>query len=275
MALLPTTVERLMHLEDAVVINHEAIQGGYSLLVMRAPKIAPAVKPGQFVHVQVPHLGECVLRRPFSVFKADGDRLAILYKNVGKGTRTLQYLKAGDTLSLVGPLGRGYPDLTPGSYPVLVAGGYGMAALYLVARTLSVKGVAFFGGRKAADILCVAEFEALGWKVHVTTEDGSLGRKGIVTDAMDEWFAGPGKDVRPEVFCCGPGGMLRAVAKRALERGWTAWVSVDNNMGCGVGACLTCVIKVKDEGADGWAWARACREGPVFNAEEVAWEAES
>ena len=264
-----------MHLEDAVVINHEAIQGGYSLLVMRAPKIAPAVKPGQFVHVQVPHLGECVLRRPFSVFKADGDRLAILYKNVGKGTRTLQYLKAGETLSLVGPLGRGYPDLTPGSYPVLVAGGYGMAALYLVARTLSVKGVAFFGGRKAADILCVAEFEALGWKVHVTTEDGSLGRKGIVTDAMDEWFAGPGKDVRPEVFCCGPGGMLRAVAKRALERGWTAWVSVDNNMGCGVGACLTCVIKVKDEGADGWAWARACREGPVFNAEEVAWEAES
>ncbi|HMP74806.1 MAG TPA: dihydroorotate dehydrogenase electron transfer subunit [Kiritimatiellia bacterium] len=259
-----------MKLEQAIVLDHQPIHGGYNLLRMRAPGVAPRVQPGQFIHVKVPHLDECVLRRPFSVFRADGDTLAILYKDVGKGTRTLQYLKAGETLSILGPLGHGFPAPQPGAYPVIVAGGYGMAALYLTARTSPVKGVAFFGGRAAKDILCVSDFEALGWTVHVTTEDGSLGRRGIVTDALDDWWRAEGGDLKPELFVCGPGGMLKAVAARALQEGWTAWTSADNNMGCGVGACLTCVLKVRD--GDGWTWARACREGPVFNARDVLWE---
>lgn len=261
-----------MFQEDAVVLEHAEIQGGYNLLIMRAPSIAPAVQPGQFVHVLVPHLGESILRRPFSVFRADGDQLAILYKGVGKGTRTLAYLHPGETLSLIGPLGRGYPGLAAGNYPVLVAGGYGMAALYLLARALPVKGVAFFGGRSSADILCVKEFKALGWKVIVTTDDGSLGARGKVTDALDAWLATDGADTSPEFFVCGPSGMLKATAARALQQHWTAWVSVDNNMGCGVGACLTCVLKVHGEQPGDWTWARACREGPVFNATEIVWE---
>jgi len=259
--------------ENAVVLEHEPIQGGYQLLLMRAPSIAPLVKPGQFVHVKIPHLGEALLRRPFSVFKADGDQLAILYKDVGKGTRTLTYLQHGATLNLVGPLGRGYPELTTGHYPILIAGGYGMAALYLCARSLPVKGVAFFGGRSARDILCVKEFEALGWTVHVTTEDGTLGLQGKVTDALDAWMSGEGADKKPEFFVCGPSGMLKAVASRALKNKWLAWVSVDNNMGCGVGACLTCVLKVHGHEEGEWTWARACREGPVFNATEIVWDA--
>jgi dihydroorotate dehydrogenase electron transfer subunit len=259
-----------MQLDQAIVLEHVPIHGGYNLLRMHAPRVAPRVRPGQFIHVKVPHLEECVLRRPFSVFRADGNDLAILYKDVGKGTRTLQYLKTGETLSILGPLGRGFPDPNPNSYPVIVAGGYGMAALYLSARSSAVKGVAFFGGRSAKDILCVADFEALGWTVRVTTEDGSLGRKGIVTDALDDWWRAEGAGRSPEIFACGPSGMLKAVALRALERGWTAWTSMDNNMGCGVGACLTCVLKV--HGDSGWTWARACREGPVFNARDVLWE---
>lgn len=259
-----------MNLEHATVIDHQPIQGGYNLLHMRAPAVAPKVKPGQFIHVKVPHLEECVLRRPFSVFRADGDTLAILYKDVGKGTHTLRYLKAGESLSILGPLGHGFPAPQTGRYPVIVAGGYGMAALYLTARTSPVKGVAFFGGRAAKDILCVSDFEALGWTVHVTTEDGSLGRRGIVTDALDAWWKAEGAGRAPELFVCGPGGMLKAVAARALQQGWPAWTSMDNNMGCGVGACLTCVLKVKD--GDGWTWARACREGPVFDARDVVWE---
>jgi dihydroorotate dehydrogenase electron transfer subunit len=262
-----------MYQENAVVLEHVAIQGGYKLLMMRAPSIAPAVKPGQFVHVLIPHLGESILRRPFSVFKTEGDQLAILYKDVGKGTRTLTYLRHGETLSIIGPLGRGYPGLTDGHFPILVAGGYGMAALYICARTLPVKGVAFFGGRTEADILCVKEFEALGWKVFVTTEDGSLGTKGKVTDALDPWMASEGAGRNPEFFVCGPSGLLKAVAGRALQNKWLAWVSVDNNMGCGVGACLTCVLKVHDKEKGDWTWARACREGPVFRAEEIIWEA--
>lgn len=261
-----------MFQEDAEVLDHAEIQGGYNLLIMRSPSIAPAVQPGQFVHVLVPHLGESILRRPFSVFRAEEDRLAILYKGVGRGTRTLAYLRRGETLSLIGPLGRGFPPLQAGNIPVLVAGGYGMAALYLFARTCPVKGVAFFGGRGTADILCVKEFEALGWRVIVTTEDGSLGSKGKVTDALDAWTATMPAGHSPELFVCGPSGMLRAVALRALKNNWTAWTSVDNNMGCGVGACLTCVLKVQDDSTSGWAWARACREGPVFNAREIVWD---
>ncbi len=259
-----------MQLERATVLEHIPIHGGYNLLRMRAPGVAPRVRPGQFIHVKIPHLEECVLRRPFSVFRADGDALAILYKDVGKGTRTLQYLKAGETLSILGPLGHGFPDPNPAAYPIIVAGGYGMAALYLTARTAPVKGIAFFGGRAAKDILCVSDFEALGWTVRVTTEDGSLGRKGIVTDALDEWWLNESAGRAPELFACGPGGMLKAVAHRAIERGWTAWTSMDNSMGCGVGACLTCVLKVRE--GEGWTWARACREGPVFDARAVLWE---
>lgn len=148
-----------------------------------------------------------------------------------------------------------------------------MAALYLTARSSPVKGLALFGGRTKQDILCVSEFEALGWRVVVTTEDGSLGLKGRVTDALDPWLVGEGADKTPEFFACGPNGMLKAVAQRALERDLRAWVSLDNNMGCGVGACLTCVVKVRNEEPQGWEWARSCREGPVFECRDVLWEA--
>jgi dihydroorotate dehydrogenase electron transfer subunit len=182
----------------------------------------------------------------------------------------MQYLKPGETLSLIGPLGHGFPAGTPGHFPVLVAGGYGMAALYLTARTLKQRGVAFFGGRTAQDILCVDDFKQLGWDLRVTTEDGSLGTRGVVTDAIDLWWAKEGRGLKPEFFVCGPTGMLRAVAERAERNKWTAWVSVDNNMGCGVGACLTCVLKVRE--GDDWTWARACREGPVFDSGRIIWE---
>ena len=256
------------------MVEHRSIQGGYSLLVLRSPSVAPAVEPGQFVHVRVPNLGESILRRPFSVFSTNGDELAILYKNVGRGTRTLQHLRRDETISIVGPLGHGFPAPDAAKFPVLVAGGYGMAALHLTARASALKGVAFFGGRTAADILCVREFLALGWDVQVATEDGSLGTKGRVTDVFDAWKAGAGRDRVPEFFACGPNGMLKAVAQRALANGWTAWVSMDSNMGCGVGACLTCVVKTRanPETTD-WTWSRACREGPVFECRQVVWEA--
>jgi dihydroorotate dehydrogenase electron transfer subunit len=264
-----------MRQEDAIVVEHQAIQGGYSLLVMKAPSVAPAVQPGQFIHVLVPHLAECVLRRPFSVFRADGELLAILYKDVGRGTRTLRDLRPGETLSIIGPLGHGYPVPRADHVPLLVAGGYGMAALYLTARSSPVKGVALFGGRKAQDILCVEEFKALGWDVRVTTQDGSMGEKGVVTDALDAWWRREARGRAPEIFACGPNGMLKAVAVRAERHGWSAWVSIDNNMGCGVGACLTCVLEVKDDEGQDWHWERACREGPVFDFRRIRWDAVS
>lgn len=260
-----------MKLEDVSVLEHREMQGGYRLLVLETRDIAREVQPGQFVHLRVPELDAAVLRRPFSVFDVDGAGLSILYKAIGRGTLAMQGLRRGDRVSLIGPLGHGFPAAgKDGRLPVLVAGGYGMAALYLVARGSARRGIAFFGGRTAADILCVDAFEKLGWEVRVATDDGALGVKGLVTVALDAWLAKESKAM-PEFFACGPNAMLKAVGDRAMSGGWKAWLSMDRNMGCGVGACLTCVQKIRTaEG--GWTWKRCCKEGPVFEAGEVVWE---
>ncbi len=259
--------------EETIVLEHRVFQGDYRLLRLFAPQIGPQVQPGQFVHLKIPRFEQAVLRRPFSVFKADADGLSILYKPVGRGTEAMMSLGAEDRVNLLGPLGNGFPDLGNGkTRPVLVAGGYGNAALYLQAARLPVKGIAFFGGRTAADILCVDEFTTLGWDVRVTTDDGSLGSRGLVTDALDPWLR-ENRELFPavELFCCGPNAMLQAVGDRALEKEISAWLSMDRNMACGVGACLTCVIKRKTAG--GWEWARCCKDGPVFRADEILWSA--
>lgn len=255
--------------ESAVVLEHTNFQGDYRLIRFAAPRVGPLVKPGQFLHLKVPYVEDSLLRRPFSIYQADDSSVALLYKDIGKGTHAMTFIKPGEELNLIGPLGTGFPAPQPGRIPVLVAGGYGMAALYLLAKTSPSQGVAFFGGAKALDILCVAEFEALGWEVRVATEDGSLGTKGLVTVALDAWLEALGGET-PEFFACGPNGMLQAVSDRAIARDHDAWVSVDRNMGCGVGACLTCVQKIVS--GDGWSWARVCREGPVFAANTVIWD---
>lgn len=263
-----------MQLESAIILEHRDYSAGYRLLRLAAPAIAPQVQPGQFVHLRIPRLAASVLRRPFSVFKAEHGELDLLYKAIGRGTAVLATAVAGEPVSLIGPLGHGFPlDLAAGRVPVLIAGGYGMAALYLVARRLPTPGLVFVGGRTTQDVLCVEEFEALGWKVHIATEDGSRGVRGLVTGPLDAWLAAGRAGHTPEFFACGPNGMLRAVGERAIAGGWRGWLSVDRHMGCGVGACLTCVVKLQD--TDGtWLWARACREGPVFEARQIRWNGE-
>jgi dihydroorotate dehydrogenase electron transfer subunit len=205
------------------------------------------------------------------VYKADHNSLSILYKDVGRGTAAMKTLRDGQIVSLLGPLGHGFPRTAAEKYPVLVAGGYGMAALYLVAKNSPAKGAALFGGRSAPDILCVDEFKSLGWDVFISTEDGSLGVKGLVTDVLESWLKADLKNREPEFFACGPNGMLKAVGDRAMAGNWTMWLSMDNKMGCGVGACLTCVQKIKTPDG-GWTWERVCREGPVFECREIVWE---
>ena len=260
-----------MKQENSTVIEHRLFHGDYRLLRFSAPAIGPLVQPGQFIHLKVPGLEHAVLRRPFSVFKADTGSVSILYKTVGKGTAALTTVLEGEPVNLIGPLGNGFPMIGKEKFPVLVAGGYGNAALYLQAAKLPVKGIAFFGGRTAADILCVDQFEALGWDVRVATDDGSLGQKGFVTAALDAWLETQKQNFQGlELFACGPNAMLKAVGDRAIQNGLTAWLSMDRNMACGVGACLTCVIKRKT--ANGWEWARCCKDGPVFEAREILWE---
>ncbi len=190
----------------------------------------------------------------------------------------------GEELSVIAPLGHGFTVPKRGrEIPLLVAGGYGMAAMYLLAQRSPQKGIVFVGGRRRVDILCEKEFRALGWDVRVTTEDGSHGEKGLVTQPLiaelrrsrgDEAqikLRTPNSELRTsKLFACGPTGMLKAVGKIAEEFKVPAELSMDEHMCCGVGVCLTCVIPVKT--GDGWEYQRTCTEGPVFDAQKVAWE---
>jgi dihydroorotate dehydrogenase electron transfer subunit len=184
-------------------------------------------------------------------------------------------LKAGDSLSVMGPLGRGFPLDRPEAVPLLVGGGYGAAPLSFLAERLPRKGIVFLGGRRAADVLCLDDFARLGWETQVATEDGTRGDKGFVTVLLDRWLdARPAGAPPAEIYACGPDGLLKALADRAAARGLTAWLSMDRHMGCGAGVCLMCVIRVrKPDGQGGETWARVCKEGPVFEARELLWEA--
>lgn len=260
-------------LEQTVqIVSNERDTDSYFRLVLRAPLIAPLIQPGQFAHVRVSSLKDALLRRPFSIFQVSGDTFSILYKTVGKGTAALARMGAGEELSVIAPLGHGFtvPE-RGGETPLLVAGGYGMAAMYLLAQRSSQKGIVFVGGRRRADILCETEFQALGWEVRVTTEDGSHGEKGLVTKPLIQRLRTPGSELRaPKLYACGPTGMLKAVGKIAEDFNVPAELSMDEHMCCGVGVCLTCVIPVKT--ADGWEYQRTCTEGPVFDARQIAWE---
>ncbi len=263
-----------MRSERATVLEHRDFGGGYNLLVLDVPPIAVNVIPGQFIHLLVPRLEGSVLRRPFSVFKADAETLSVLYKWVGRGTRAMGGIAVGESVSIVGPLGNGFPRADAASFPVLVAGGYGVAPLYLLASRMSAKGILFVGGRSAIDILCVDAFLELGWEVQVTTEDGSIGTQGLVTSVLDAWLAANGESRSPELFACGPDGLLKAVGDRAIAQGCKGWLSLDKHMGCGVGACLACVQKIHLDGGS-VVWKRVCKDGPIFEAREIVWKSEA
>ncbi len=261
--------EREMVICQAQVKEQRPLTPDYFLLRLDAPEVAGAARPGQFVHVRVPGLDDASLRRPFSVYDAADGCLSVIYKTVGRGTAQLARLAIGDAVPVIGPLGNGFPLDNGGRAPLAVAGGYGVAPLSFLARRIGRAGVLLAGARGAADLLCLDDFQNAGWEVRVATQDGSRGARGLVTDLLDAWLAAhPG--VPPEIYACGPDGMLRAVGTRASAAGARAWLSLDKHMVCGVGACLACVQRLRRPDGSEWI-GRVCHDGPVFEAREIVW----
>lgn len=268
---MPTHEQSSALLCEATIAGQSEISPLYREVILHCPAVAESVKPGQFVHLRIPDLRDRVLRRPFSVFKAEDGYLVILYKVVGAGTELLANAHTGRKVSVLGPLGNGFPRPDSEKTPVLVGGGYGAAPLFSVAKSISTRGVAFLGGATEEDLLCVSDFESLNWELRTATEDGSLGTRGLVTEILDEWLDGCDPSENIEIFSCGPQAMLRAVGERAIARGCKGWLSLDRPMGCGIGACLACVQRIRTEDG-GWDYARICKDGPVFESREICWE---
>ncbi len=263
--------------EKCKVVEHRELGFGYRHITFYAPNIAAAATPGQFVHVRVPGLEKSALRRPFSIFNAEDDKLELLYKTVGRGTAAMNAIEVGDEVEVMGPLGHGFPVKCAGA-ALLVGGGFGVAPLYFLARRLiesnnqTIKQSCtsihlFVGGRTKDDILALDRFKALGGvEIHLATNDGSAGVKGLVTDPLDDElikFRDEGEKF--EIFACGPDPMLKAVAMRATGTQSKGWISMDRHMVCGVGACYACIQKTVRGNS------RCCIEGPVFAAADLVW----
>ena len=236
----------------------------------RLPKIAAQAQPGQFVHVRITSGCDPLLRRPFSVYRADPKEgtLSVLYEVVGRGTELLSQRAAGETLDVLGPVGNGFGIPEGLGSALLVAGGMGMPPLVFLAHRLAELGIqttALVGARSKDRILGREELVSLGAQVEIVTDDGSEGRAGLVSGLVEERL---GSDAPGQVFAVGPAAMLRKVIELALDAQIPCQVSLESRMACGVGACLGCVVRVRstDEQPQ---YKRVCVDGPVFDAREV------
>ena len=199
-----------------------------------------------------------LLPRPMAVYRSEGERLEFRFKVVGRGTELLAGLPAGTPLGVLGPLGNGFPE--PQGRAVLVGGGTGIASLYELAAARASDVRVLLGGRTRDDILGLEDFRLLPIDLAVTTEDGSLGEQGRVTDLLKP---APGE----EVFACGPTGMMQRAHELARAGSARCWVSLETHMACGFGVCLGCAVKTLA------GFRYACSHGPVFAADELVWDA--
>jgi dihydroorotate dehydrogenase electron transfer subunit len=257
-------------MKNGEIISNDLMGHGYYRIKFHVPEIAAKAQAGQFVHVQIATLRDRILRRPFSISNvSEAGALTVIYKVVGDGTKVLSQLPEGMVCDLMGPLGNPYSLPQEDEIPVIVAGGYGSAATYLLARRAPQPGVLLLGAKTGQDLILTEEFAATGFEVRCATEDGSRGTKGYVTALLDDIFE-QYKDKKLRFYACGPTPMLLALGRILEKRGYNdGELSLDHLMCCGVGACFACVVRVKADNEDGWRYARTCKEGPVFRADAV------
>lgn len=244
---------------------------------LTSPYLAKEAKPGQFVEVRCAEGVNPLLRRPLGVHRVTSDGIEVLYEVAGAGTGLLSQKRQGEELDIIGPLGKGFETDPAADISILVAGGIGVAPLMALAEELKAKGGqkvhVLIGARKASHILCEKEFRSLGCIVKISTDDGSKGHRGFVTDPLRKLLAESKVDTflpdfrRVTVYACGPTGMLKAVSGIAQELGIKCQVSLEERMACGVGVCLGCPVKVSSDGG----YRMVCRDGPVFDSTEIAW----
>ena len=227
-------------------------------------------RPGQFVMVRIPGDGGLLLRRPFSIHRLLFENIQfkgveLLYQVVGKGTAEMAGMRVGEEVDILGPLGKGFTIPGPINNCFLVAGGIGIAPLAFLAGVLKRKGFhmekvsLFLGAGSKKDLLCMADFKKFGVELHITTDDGSFGEKGLVTTRLLSELNHERPDI---IYACGPVLMLKQVANISKEHDIPCQISLESMMACGMGACLGCAIKNSQNKEK---YDHVCVDGPVFN----------
>ena len=251
-------------IKSTVAEQKKLAEGIYSMWLL-AEEIAVQAKPGQFISVYSNDKSR-VLPRPISICEIDREqgKLRIVYRVVGKGTEEFSKASSGDTFEILGPLGNGFPlEEAKGKRVLMVGGGIGVPPMLQTAKEAEAEAVIVSGYRNS-DLFLKEELENAG-SLYIATEDGSVGTKGNVLDAIRE--NGIQADV---MFACGPTPMLRALKQYAEEKNMPCWISMEEKMACGIGACLACVCQSKDVDAHSHVHnKRICKDGPVFLSTEV------
>jgi dihydroorotate dehydrogenase electron transfer subunit len=250
-------------------------QGSYWLLSISAPEIAERAEPGQFIDIAVDAPGS-LLRRPFSIARTSrqgpfAGTVDVVFDAHGPGTEWLTTVDAHDVVDVVGPLGTPFPLPKRKVSCLLVGGGYGTAPLFFLADRLVREGLRvdlIVGAASKDRLLDVIEAKRASASVTFTTEDGSYGERGRVTDVLEDVASRCGTGV---VYACGPNPMLRAVSERCVELELPVQVAVEERMACGIGVCFTCVLPIRHKDG-GVRMKRSCVDGPVFNGARIAWE---
>ncbi len=257
------------HQEKATIIKFEQLSEDNIRLTLYSPLIAQSSHPGQFVMIQTGSGKDPLLRRPFSLHQVSSNgQIQIYFKNVGRGTDILAHARIDEILDVFGPLGRGF-EINHDQQACLVGGGLGIAPLLFLAKRLSrssrdnSRDRILLGGRTKSEIEpLVHDFQQFGIQVHCTTDDGSYGMHGFVTEIMKS----ESMVENSQVYACGPDPMLARVHQICKERNAGCQVSVETVMACGMGACLGCNIPAMDG-----SYVHVCIDGPVFNAEDLVW----
>lgn len=264
---------------EARVIRNTRLSADYNVVALAAPEIAEFTQAGQFVMVKAGRGTDPLLRRPFSVFevlytpRAQIEGISLLSKRVGVTTSMLYDLVTGDIVSCLGPLGQPFDLIDPPAEAWMVAGGVGLAPFATLTEALRSHGTRttlFYGARSGSELFYLEWFESRGVRLILSTEDGSRGERGRITEPLErELRQSAGRDLM--IYACGPEAMLEAVATMAVRHGRRLQVSVERVMGCGMGGCYSCVIPVRN-GPGGQHYVRSCLAGPVFAGADIVWE---
>lgn len=251
--------------ENCRVAARVRLGDGLYSLTMHAPALCAQAQVGQFVHIAC-GAGN-LLRRPISICDWQDDCLRIVFQVKGEGTKWLAARQPGDVLDVLGTLGHGFDIAALGAKPVFIGGGIGVPPMLACAKQAAAAGAqptAVLGFRSAGAVILEGDFQAV-CPTFVTTDDGSYARPGLVTDVLQE-IAGDATGVA----ACGPKPMLRAIAAVAEQAGLPCQVSLEERMGCGIGACLVCACALQAPDG-GTRYGHVCKDGPVFDAKEVVW----
>ncbi len=239
---------------------------------IKSKEIALEAKAGQFLNIKCSDSLSALLRRPVSICDVNiyTGEVRFVFQIRGDGTRLLAEKKVGDTIDILGPLGNGFTVSSDFKNSLLIGGGIGVFPLMMLSKKLEMDSTSVYLGFRNSDMVVLdKEFGYVCSDFKIATDDGSRGIKGYVTQLMEEKIKNSNIDI---VYACGPESMLKIVQKNCLDNGIPCQLSMEQRMGCGIGACLVCACKIKVKGENAWEYRHVCKDGPIFSGDEVIFE---